>query len=339
MKTIIIASLNGIENAGGLERITYYIYEILRPDFRVKIIKRLPVSFGKFNFIFQPLILSIRLFFIPNKIVISNSWHSFMFPADLSIHHGTMRGVQIFTQSYSRRSGLIAKMEALSARTAKKILAVSQNCKQELARYYSVNPDKIAVLNNFVDESIFYPCQDYQAKSTRTRIIFAGSLCKRKGLPHLIALAKKIETERDFEFIIASNDKPEAENFRGLTNTRVISGLNLNDMPSFYNSGDILFFPTHYEGFSMSTLEALACGIPVAGTSFAIPEELRDYDFCKDITENLDDMDFVLKQMKSLSDKYASQRQLIHDTVVGRFGKDQYRQTLLEYVRRIGVNT
>ena len=336
MKTIIIASLNGIENAGGLERVTYYIYEMLRADFRVKIIKRLPVSFGKLDFILQSLILSIRLFFIPNKIVISNSWHSFLFPADLSIHHGTMQGVQIFTQSHSRKSGLIAKMEALSAKTAKKILAVSQNCKRELARYYFVNPDKIAVLNNFVDESIFYPKQSNQAKTARTRILFAGSLCKRKGLPHLIELAKRIENEQDFELIIASNDKPEAENFSGLAKTRVISGLNLNDMPAFYNSGDILFFPTHYEGFSMSTLEALACGIPVVGTSFAIPEELQDYAFCKDITESLSDMDNVLKQIKSLSDKYTSQRQLIHDTVVGRFGKDQYRQTLLEYVRRIG---
>lgn len=335
MKTIIIASLNGIENAGGLERVTYYIYEMLRPDFRVKIIKRLPVSFGKLDFMIQPLLLSIRLFFIPNKIVISNSWHSFLFPADLSIHHGTMQGVQDYTQSRSRKSGLIAKMEALSAKTAKYILAVSQNCKKELIQYYSVRPDKIAVLNNFVDESIFYPKQNAKAKTDCTRILFSGSLCKRKGLPHLIELATLIETKQGFELIIASNDEAEAENFRGFERTRVISGLKLDDMPSFYNSGDVLFFPTYYEGFSMATLEALACGIPVIGTNFAISEELRDYGFCADITESLNDMGSVLMRAKSLSDKYASKRQLIHDAIVERFGKDQYRQKLLGYVRCI----
>lgn len=29
-------------------------------------------------------------------------------------------------------------------------------------------------------------------------------------------------------------------------------------MPDYYHSGDVMYFPTHYEGFSMSTLEALS---------------------------------------------------------------------------------
>ncbi|MEH1740604.1 glycosyltransferase [Fusobacterium varium] len=53
--------------------------------------------------------------------------------------------------------------------------------------------------------------------------------------------------------------------FQGLKNTEMRLDLNLEEIIKFYSEGDILYFPSLYEGFEMVTLEALVSGIPVLG--------------------------------------------------------------------------
>ena len=44
-------------------------------------------------------------------------------------------------------------------------------------------------------------------------------------------------------------------------------------MPQFYNSCDILLFPTHHESLGLVGLEAMACNKPVVGSNCtALPE-------------------------------------------------------------------
>jgi len=49
MKKNVIASLNGISNVGGVEKVTFYLSEILKTKFKVKVITRIPISFIKFD--------------------------------------------------------------------------------------------------------------------------------------------------------------------------------------------------------------------------------------------------------------------------------------------------
>ena len=104
-------------------------------------------------------------------------------------------------------------------------------------------------------------------------------------------------------------------------------------MPNFYNSGDVFYFPTQYEGFSMATLESLCCGIPVVGTKWAIGKELRDYDFTKVIETA--DCATILNHIKNVYEKYNtfSTRTEIHKTIVAKFGREQYEQRVLELVK------
>jgi glycosyltransferase involved in cell wall biosynthesis len=157
-RNIVIVSLFGTGNAGGVERVCYYLSEILKEKYDVKVLERTRISFWKLNALIQPLFMSVRLIFHKNKIIFSNSWTSFLYPVDFSIHHGTTKGYTgRIAGSKTIGSEAISFMEKLSCKTAKNILAVSKNAADELVSLYGADKSKITVINNFVDDTIFFP--------------------------------------------------------------------------------------------------------------------------------------------------------------------------------------
>lgn len=338
-KKIILVSLLGIGNAGGVERVSYYLKDILDRNFSdVKLLQRGKFSFGKLSNIIWPVLLSLKLRFIKNKIVIANSWNCYLFPADFSIHHGTMKGTLVHVGA-GKTAKFIAWMEKVSAKKAKKILSVSENCKTELINYYKINESKIDVLNNFVDENLFYPkkenSSDAENSSKKITVLFSGALIERKGLSKLKAFSNFIENysgEYEIELFIASNTKDAYADFQNKNHTKICSGLGIEQMPEFYRKGDILLFPTLYEGFSMSTLEALASGLCVIGTDFAVTKELEDFDFCYkyDFSSAKETVEHCVELFKKYSDK----KNMISQKTIEKFGKAGYEKRIVEYVNQ-----
>jgi len=329
MQKIILVSLNGDDNSGGVERVVYYLNSTLREKYAVSILKRKGKP-GKFDKLVYPLLFSLRLLFKKNAIVISNSWQSFLYPVDFSIHHGTTAGYLHHANIVLKKSALLAWMEKISARRAKNVIAVSENCKRELETIYEISPEKIIVLNNFVDERLFYP--QIAEKTEKIVILFSGRLEERKGLSRLLELANAIESSDKYQLRIASSSNENCGLFTNLKNTVILSHLDINAMRDFYNSGDVFYFPTKYEGFSMATLEALACGTPVVGSGFAIPEELRRYDFAR--IEEKGDMESILKIIEQMKQEFNSMRPEIHKAIIKDFGFEQYRQKLFTVIER-----
>ena len=80
----------------------------------------------------------------------------------------------------------------------------------------------------------------------------------------------------------------------------------------------------------MATLEALACGIPVVGTGFAIPEELRRYDFVKiDESANIEEILVIIEEMKQ---RFDNMRHEIHQEITRDFGYVQYKAKILQMI-------
>ena len=335
-KKIILVSLNGIGNKGGVERVSWYLNEILTRNFEnVQVLTRGKLMSGKIGNLIWPVLLSLKLCFIKNKIVIANSWHCFLYPAELSIHHGTMAGAMQHTK-VGKAASITAFMEKVSARKAKKILAVSINCKNELENFYKINPDKIEVLNNFVNEEVFFPKKEsaQDGTSKQINVLFSGSLDERKGIAKLIEFSNYIE---DYEgpyqisFTIASNTKDANHFFEGRQKTKIVSGLGVEQMPDFYRAGDVLLFPTNYEGFSMSTMEALASGLCVIGTAFAIPDEIKSFDFC--CRHDFEDVSKTVEEIIKLYETWHTRKEEIASKTITSFGKKQYEEKFVNYTK------
>jgi glycosyltransferase involved in cell wall biosynthesis len=339
---ITLVSLYGDTDTGGVERVVFYLKNILAEKFSVVLIKKNGKP-RKLDKLFFPFLFSLLLFFKKKSFTISNSWQSFLYPADLSIHHGTTAGFMLASGTHMPGSRILAWMEKISARRAKRVIAVSSGCLKELEELYHIPPEKCVVLNNFVDERLFFPLPDQRPPGGQIpgenaeppiRILFSGRLEERKGLSKLLRLAQTIEGSKEFRLRIASNSALNAELFSPFKNTVLSSGLDIGGMRSFYNSGDILYFPSMYEGFSMAALEALACGIPVIGSRYAVPEELRGYGFAR-VFEDDPLPSTLLGAVRELYHHFRDRREEIHSRIAKDFGYTQYKEKLLSLVSQI----
>ena len=180
---------------------------------------------------------------------------------------------------------------------------------------------KIEVLNNFVNEDVFYPkaASEKSEEKNIIRVLFSGSLDERKGISTLIQFSEFIESysgKYKFKLIIASNTKSEYHHFEDKQNTEIISGLGIEQMPDFYRSGDILF---------------LASGLPVIGTDFAIPDEIKNFDFCR--RHNFTNLTQTADQIISLYETFHNKKTQIAEETIKGFGKKQYEEKLINFTK------
>lgn len=126
-----------------------------------------------------------------------------------------------------------------------------------------VAPDKVYANPLGVDLSIFKAAPTPR-KPHRPRIVFAGGVGIRKGVPWLLRAFAKRESraelhifgpiEPGFEAILAK-EPTEGVEFRGPVDWETLAHA--------YAAADIFCLPSLEEGFGLSTLQAMSCGLPV----------------------------------------------------------------------------
>ena len=71
-RKIVIVSLNGMKPVGGVERVVFYLYDILSKNncgmWKCVEILQCKFSLGKLNLLVYPILFSLRLFFMRNKM-------------------------------------------------------------------------------------------------------------------------------------------------------------------------------------------------------------------------------------------------------------------------------
>jgi glycosyltransferase involved in cell wall biosynthesis len=116
---------------------------------------------------------------------------------------------------------------------------------------------------------------DQTLRKTALRLLFLGRIHPKKGFDLLLAAwAKLSPLTRDWELVIAG---PDEQGHRAQVQA-LAGSLGLQDRIIFTGSitgqakknllysSDLFVLPSYSEGFSMSLLEAMACGLPVIAT-------------------------------------------------------------------------
>lgn len=288
--------MKGISNAGGAERMTFYLYHyFVSRGYKVSVLDEgtLRNSFlgnilwkiFKWEHFKKRKLKYIARFFTAyiwftncRKIVISNGEPTAYYPTDIVISHGCNHKME---RDYGKENNdftRVSKLQKKACENAKRIIAVAPSVKDDLVNVYNIKPEKISVINNCIDTGFFYPIPKNET-ITKT-VVYIGRLEKGKGLPELIDLSKKIENTEEFRLIIASNNDENVVFFENLKNTEVIIGLDVDNInQQAYSKADIVYYPSHSESFGLVTVEALACGRPIAGNAVGVLPSLVEGNF------------------------------------------------------------
>jgi len=154
------------------------------------------------------------------------------------------------------------KLRFLTKRNAKKadrIIVPSQSVKNNLIKFYRINPEKIFVIHHGIESQ----SSKLQTQNSSKYILYIGGIHKRKNIEGLKKAYEILKNKYKIqhELILAGIDRyvSEEEKWKLLENA------------------DVFVYPSLCEGFGFPPLEAQSMGIPVVSSNVsAMPETLKD---------------------------------------------------------------
>jgi len=170
---------------------------------------------------------------------------------------------------------------------ASRIIAISENTKSDIIKYYKVSEDKIDVVYQSCDPQFARPVTQGDIDEARLLFslpkeyfIYVGSLVPRKNLLRIVeAINSMPEEDRIPLLVIGSGRKYMGRVVRYIQRNNLGQWVDfLGDVPfrlfpAIYHEALSLVFPSLYEGFGLPIIEALSVGVPVITSgSSSLPE-------------------------------------------------------------------
>ncbi len=156
----------------------------------------------------------------------------------------------------------------------------------------------VRVLPNWINVEEFKPAAESEKKELRSRlglpegglvVLWLSRLVPKKGAHAILEAWPKIKREvpNAFLWIVGGGDQKYESYLRGIMNNLAVAdsvrieGMVAPEQAVFcYQASDLYVFPTLFsgEGFGLSLLEAMACGLPCVASDHVILQELYSSD-------------------------------------------------------------
>ena len=166
-----------------------------------------------------------------------------------------------------------------AARNADKIIAISEQTKQDIIDYYKIPEDKIKVIyqtchKNFKKE---YPqeVRDHikeKFQLPERYILNVGTIETRKNLNALVHAIPHMQNDlpivvvgrktKYFNFLKVQMQKLKVDPSRFI----FLKHVTMDELPSIYKMATLFVYPSVFEGFGIPIIEALYSGVPVITT-------------------------------------------------------------------------
>jgi glycosyltransferase involved in cell wall biosynthesis len=163
-------------------------------------------------------------------------------------------------------------MNWIACKRASYIIAVSQNTKKDIIKFFKVKPEKIFVIHHGVSDEfvikekseVKYLHEKYSIPLGKKILLYVGNLTPHKNVEKLISAFALMENRDNCCLVLVGK---VFDQFGGVGKEKSIiqaGYISQNELIDFYNLADLFVFPSIYEGFGLPVLEAFACGTPVA---------------------------------------------------------------------------
>jgi len=219
---------------------------------------------GKYDFIFLPAANRRAFLFYP--------FYTIAVVHDLSQYHIPAK-YDLFRMFYIKR------ILPFCVRRANQLIAVSGSTMNDLVKFWKIPPEKIRIIYNGYDHKL-YNCDERTelqlttAGGTEKEYILYISRIEHPGKNHL-NLIKAYEAlpeaiRNKYDLVLAGSFwqgsepvKKYAEQSFCRDSIKFTGYIENSALPSLYRNASLYAFPSLFEGFGLSLLEAMASGVPV----------------------------------------------------------------------------
>ena len=181
-------------------------------------------------------------------------------------------------------------MTQRSARSARRVVTVSETSRRDIARCYGVPTERIVVVPNGCRREFFLAPEPSDVDDVRGRFglegerfcLYVGKLARRRNLAALLeafAAARKRSGSPHLLVLVGQNtlDQPvaAAAEAAGIGDqVRLTGHIPDTDLHVLYHEAELFVYPSSYEGFGLPVLEAMAAGTPVLTARNSALEEV-----------------------------------------------------------------
>lgn len=158
--------------------------------------------------------------------------------------------------------------------TADGIVAISQQTKDDIVKYYKIDESKITVIYQDCMEQFSQKVSDEELERVKSKygmfeefVLCVGTIEVRKNQ---LAIAQAIKEHSGINLVLVGREtdyKDEIESFikenHMAGRVKFIHDADFNDFPAIYSLAKVFVYPSIFEGFGIPVIEAQHCGVPV----------------------------------------------------------------------------
>lgn len=210
-------------------------------------------------------------------------WHG---PLVLTVHDLAFLKVPQQSSLYARLYWQYMLRE--SVQRAQQIIAISEQTREELLSYWSVDPARVQVIHNALRPSLHPDCivpDDVTMLRRRyggRYLLHVGRIMPRKNVKQLIAAFQLLAARfADLHLVLAGGVGYDSdEELKQIAASPYRERIHLagwvaeEQVGALYTGAEMLVFPSKHEGFGLPILEAMACGTPVVASNEAASAEI-----------------------------------------------------------------
>ena len=204
-----------------------------------------------------------------------------------------------------------------SVARADRIVAVSNNTRDDVLGYFRVEREKVRVVYNGVEDRFRRPLAEDELRAAldaagveRPYLLFVGNPKPHKNLDRVIEAYARARSRAGFEAPLVCVGARPGSDFKlerrarqlGVGDRlRLLGHVDGQVLPALYQGASLFLYPTLYEGFGLPVAEAMASGVPVVTSNTSSLKEIARG--CAELVNPLDVAEIAAAIERCMTDR------------------------------------